>query len=62
LAQTNWAGPMPSSQNWRGLIYERLKQLNWKAALTDARPFLEQSGEIDMLTIENLGHLLHQID
>ncbi|HVP22270.1 MAG TPA: hypothetical protein VMS73_10465 [Anaerolineaceae bacterium] len=53
---------MPSSQNWRGLIYERLKQLNWKAALTDARPFLEQSGEIDMLTIENLGHLLHQID
>lgn len=60
LIQTNWQGPLPMPENWRGLIFNRLKMLDWNAALADVRPFLERPGEIDLLTLENLGRLLHQ--
>jgi predicted nucleotidyltransferase component of viral defense system len=60
LAQTHWQGPIPTPENWRGMIYERLKSLDWKAALADVRPFLERPGEIDWLTLEILGRLLNQ--
>ena len=58
LTQTGWQGSLPTSENWRGLIYDRLKALDWKAALADVRPFLEKPGEINLLTLENLGRLL----
>lgn len=58
LLQTGWTGPIPNPENWRGLIYTRLKSLDWKAALADVRPFLEHPAEIDLLTLENLGRLL----
>jgi hypothetical protein len=60
LEQTGWQSPIPAADNWRKLLYERLKTLDWKAALSDVRPFLERPGEIDLLTIENLRNLLHQ--
>lgn len=60
LIQTHWDGPEPGPEDWRGLIYERLKSLDWKAGLADIRPFLERPGEIDLLTLENLGRLLGQ--
>ena len=60
LIQTSWKGPQPTPENWRGLIFNRLKTMDWSAALADVRPFLERSGEIDLLTLENLGRLLHQ--
>jgi hypothetical protein len=60
LVQTQWAGPIPEPSTWRGLIYERLKTLDWKKALADVRPFLERPAEVDLLTIETLGRLLHQ--
>lgn len=62
LIQTHWAGPLPGLEGWRGIIYARLKSLDWKAALADVRPFLERPSEIDLLTIENLGRLLHHTD
>lgn len=60
LAQTKWQGPQPQSGNWRDLILNRLKILDWNAARTDVRPFLERPGEIDLLTLENLERLLRQ--
>jgi len=60
LAQTNWPGPLPTPLNWRELVFNRLKTLDWKAALADVRPFLERPGEIDLLTLENLSRLLSQ--
>lgn len=60
LAQTHWQGPQPTPENWRGLIFERLENLNWPAALADVRPFLERPEEIDLLTIENMRRLLRQ--
>jgi predicted nucleotidyltransferase component of viral defense system len=58
LAQTGWQGSLPTPENWRDLIYERLKALDWKTALNDVRPFLEKPGETDLLTLQNLGRLL----
>jgi hypothetical protein len=60
LIQNDWAGLLPDAESWRGMIYARLKSLNWKAALADVCPFLERPGEINLLTIENLGRLLQQ--
>ncbi len=37
-----------------------MKTLDWTAALADVRPFLERPGEIDLLTVDNLGRLLGQ--
>jgi len=61
LNQTHWAGSFPGPENWRFIFYHRLKLLNWNAALADVRPFMERP-EIDLLTLENLGRLLHQIE
>jgi predicted nucleotidyltransferase component of viral defense system len=60
LIQTGWQGTFPTSENWRELILDRLKVLDWKAALADVQPFLERPGEIELLTLENLGRLLQQ--
>lgn len=60
LTQTKWTGPRPTPENWRELIYQRLRTLDWNAVLADVRPFLERPREIDLLTLENLGRLLGQ--
>lgn len=60
LAQTNWQGPQPTPENWRGLVFDRLKSLDWSAALADVRPFLERPEEIELLTLENMRRLLRQ--
>jgi predicted nucleotidyltransferase component of viral defense system len=60
LLQTNWQGELPDPENWRGLIFNRLRILDWNAALADVRPFLERPDELDLLTLENLGRLLRQ--
>jgi hypothetical protein len=60
LIQTHWSGPIPEQDNWRGIIYERLKSLDWKTALADVHPFLERPNEIDLLTIANFARLLRQ--
>jgi hypothetical protein len=39
LVQTIWHGSLPNPENWRGLIYQCLKALDWKTALNDVRPF-----------------------
>ncbi|MDR3576129.1 MAG: nucleotidyl transferase AbiEii/AbiGii toxin family protein [Anaerolineaceae bacterium] len=62
LTQTHWAGSVPDRDNWRGIIYERLKSLNWNMALADVRSFLERPSEIELLTIANFKRLLRQTD
>ncbi len=60
LNQTNWTGPLPGKADWRNIVFTRLKSINWDNALRDVHPFLERPEEINLLTIENLGHLLKQ--
>lgn len=58
LGQTGWAGPPVNSENWRGLLWAKLKDANWKAAIQDVRPFLERADEVELLTPENCRKLL----
>jgi len=51
---------VPKSDNWRGIIFNRLKSLDWNTAIADVRPFLERPNEIDLLTIANYARLLRQ--
>ncbi len=60
LVQTGWQGPHPNPDNWRLLVHQRLQTLDWQAAITDVRPFLERPWEIDLITLDNLRRLLHQ--
>jgi len=60
LARTSWQGPQPTAENWRGLVFDRLKSLDWKLALADVRPFLERPEEIDLLTVDNMRRLLER--
>jgi hypothetical protein len=60
LAQTHWEGPIPEAATWRAVIYARLQQLDWPAALADVHPFLERPPELALLTLENLWKLLGQ--
>lgn len=58
LHQTNWDGPELNGYNWRAVLWERLKDINWDRVQTDVQPFLEHQHEIDLITKENLSQLL----
>ena len=44
--------------DWRSLLRERLREIDFSAARNDVRPFLERPQEADYLTREYLEHLL----
>jgi predicted nucleotidyltransferase component of viral defense system len=58
LQQTGWEGPIPNESNWRGILCEHLKKVDWEKAAADVRPFLERTSEVDLLTRENFEKLL----
>ncbi len=58
LAQTNWQGEPMTAVNWRGQLRNRLRQLNWKDVQTDVRPFIEPGFDLNLLTLENLEHVV----
>jgi hypothetical protein len=58
LTQTGWTEPMPTPDNWRKLVHDKLVTVDWQIALADVRPFLERSHEIELLTLNNLTKLL----
>lgn len=58
LEQTKWNGPVPSEQNWRAILYQRLQSIDWKKSIADVKPFLERSDEVALLTQNNFEKLL----
>jgi hypothetical protein len=58
LQQTKWDGPELNEQNWRAMLWERLKDINWDRVRADVQPFLELQHELNLLTKENLSQLL----
>jgi predicted nucleotidyltransferase component of viral defense system len=57
LIQTAWQGPPVRAGSWRSLVADRIAAMDWKATLTDVRPFLESEGPLP-LTREGLLDLL----
>lgn len=58
LQQTGWVGPAPDEQNWRNILCQRLRYIDWKKSVADVKPFLESSNEVALLTQENFEKLL----
>jgi predicted nucleotidyltransferase component of viral defense system len=59
LIQTGWKGGVINSKNWRSQVAEKLDELNWKRALDDLRPFIENQQELVILTPENFKKQLY---
>lgn len=58
LQQTGWDGTTPNEQNWRDILCQRLRNIDWKKSVADVKPFLERSNEVALLTQENFEKLL----
>jgi hypothetical protein len=58
LKQTGWTGGSITPENWRGIVTERLKDLDWKQAALDVAPFLEREQDLAMVSEASLLALL----
>jgi len=58
LRQTDWQGREVTLSNWRTVVAEKLRSLDWKAALSDVSPFLERPEDAAWVAPERLQSLL----
>jgi hypothetical protein len=58
LLQTGWGGERLLPENWRNVVRERLRELDWPRVVSDVRPFLEPPADIELLTLENMLTLI----
>jgi len=58
LEQTGWEDGPLTGNTWREAVRTRLQRVSWDAISSDVRPFLDRSASVDLLTYENLMHLL----
>jgi len=58
LAQTGWEGGTVTRKNWRPVLAERLKTLDWDAVRQDVRPFLERAEDLALIDIDEVLPLL----
>lgn len=45
-------------EGWRAAVKRRLETLDWKAVVTDLRPFVERQGDLEVLSKEAIHQLL----
>lgn len=58
LAQSGWQGERVDEKNWRNIVWRSLRGLDWQNVANDVRPFLETSGDAELLTRENVERVL----
>jgi predicted nucleotidyltransferase component of viral defense system len=58
LRQTGWKGKYPAEENWKGFLYEVVKEADWKTVRKDVENFLENPIDLEVLSKENLLLLL----
>lgn len=58
LQQSGWQGPEVTSNSWRTVVAEKLRTLDWKAALSDVSPFLERPEDAAWIDSQRLQSLL----
>jgi predicted nucleotidyltransferase component of viral defense system len=58
LAQTGWQGSEPGPDTWKATLCDFLQGIDWQSGASDVRPFLETSGNADLITWENFKGLL----
>lgn len=60
LRQTGWTRQPVTSENWRESVRQRVEAFSWEPIRKDVEPFLERSGDIALLTRENVLSLLRR--
>ena len=60
LRQTEEPGAALKARSWRQAVAARLGVLDWRRAVADVRPFLERTGDVELLTRENALQLVTQ--
>jgi len=60
LQQTEWQGPMLTSDNWRDTLAARLEAISWRDAAEDVGPFLERANDAVLITRENCLRLIRR--
>lgn len=58
LAQTGWQGKPLTEGNWRRVVWQRLRGVEWEHIVADVRPFLEPGVEVGLLTRANVQRVL----
>jgi hypothetical protein len=54
LVQFEWKGPAVTNRNWRSVLQDKIKTLDFKNVVSDVLPFLENEEDAGLLTKENL--------
>lgn len=60
LEQTGWQGVQPDEANWRVLLAQVVESADWKAVRRDVENFLENPGDMDIFSRENILGLLQR--
>jgi len=58
LEQTGWSGESLTLDSWRDVVADRLKTLDWNAAVADVAPFLERPEDLALVDLRTLLSLL----
>jgi hypothetical protein len=58
LRQSGWEGGTLTAETWKGHVAERIRAIDWEKVQADVRPFLEDAGELGIITRENALRLL----
>lgn len=58
LIQTNWKGDILTEKNWKLQVLSRFQNLNWDSIVSDVRPFVEPSFDLNLLDLANLNRIL----
>ena len=62
LRQTDWKGSEATPENWRCLIADKLRTIDWKQALLDVSPFLERKKDATLVSNSVILPLLKKQD
>lgn len=58
LVQTGWKGELPENKNWRKILYDIVKKVEWIKVKQDVESFLENPKDLDVFTKENVLALI----
>jgi len=58
LVQTGWKSELLERENWKGVVWEKLQNVDFDQVLNDVTPFIEEKRELDLLNSSTLKKLL----
>jgi hypothetical protein len=61
LQQTGWRGAPLTEETWRPAVRARLHGAEWSQVVADVRPFLAPGANLELMTRENLLHVIDSL-